>query len=237
MAKGGTGARSTASKPLRRDCSRTWMLTGSTTGALTAGKCWTGRWCRRTAPATRVAATPRARSPKSTTRRRGPDRLREHLPAIPQRLRARHAQGHPILGGRRDLPFSNGGRSCPCGLRGRRPDARLRPRRGRLARQRGGGRGRDGPRRRKPHPLQRLLRASRDHPRRGQNGHGKPPPPRRRWCRGNTVSATCGTLSPPPRVQPPNWGSPPKSAPKRGWPDSLTTRCGYRWLPPRAQAC
>ena len=48
---------------------------------------------------------------------------------VPQRLRARDAAGHAVLRRRRDLPLLAGARRGAAGLRGRRPDARLRARR------------------------------------------------------------------------------------------------------------
>ena len=66
-----------------------------------------GRSSTRTPGSTRAAATPRARSPRSTTpsawarqaRRRG------RRAALPQRLRARDAAGHAVLRRRGDVPL------------------------------------------------------------------------------------------------------------------------------------
>ena len=83
------------------------------------------------------SATPPARSPRSTTRPRGPGRPAPRAvgAALPQRLRARHAAGHAVLRRRGDVPLVAGARRGAAGLRGRRPDARLRARRRRRPRQ------------------------------------------------------------------------------------------------------
>ena len=59
--------------------------------------------------------------------------------ALPQRLRPGHAARHPVFRGRRDLPVRPRKRRAAKGFRGRRPDARLRPRRRRRRGQRRGG--------------------------------------------------------------------------------------------------
>ena len=56
------------------------------------------------------------------------DRGRRRRAAVPQRLRAPHAAGHPVRRRRRDLPQRAGGRPGAAGVRGRRAAARLRAR-------------------------------------------------------------------------------------------------------------
>ena len=90
-----------------------------------------GSWSTRTRGSTRAAATPRARSRRSTTPRRGPGRPAAR--AIALRYHNVYGPGMP-----RDTPYSGvaaifrssleRGRAA-AGLRGRRPDARLRARR------------------------------------------------------------------------------------------------------------
>ena len=60
------------------------------------------------------------------------DRRRRGRAALPQRVRAADAAGHPLLGRGRDLPLLPGERRAAAGVRGRRPAPRLRarPRRG-----------------------------------------------------------------------------------------------------------
>ena len=110
-------------------------------------------------------------------------RRRRDRAEVPQRLRARHAPGHAVLRRRRDLPLLARARRGAAGLRGRRPDARLRARRRRRPRQRAGApRGRRAAGRR-VRGLQRLLGQPGLDPRGGRPG--RPRPRRRRGAAGH----------------------------------------------------
>ena len=90
--------------------------------------------------------------------------------ALPQRLRPGHAAGHAVLRRRGDVPLLAGARRAAAGVRGRRPDARLRARRRRGPRQPRCAAGGDGRRDAGVRRLQRLLRAPGPDPRRGRAG-------------------------------------------------------------------
>ena len=130
-ARAATSARSTASRRRRRAASRRSRPATSRTTARPAAGRWPGRWSTRTPGSTRAAATPPARS------------RQEHYVAA----WARQARGaavalryHNVYGPRmpRDTPYSGVAAifrsslehgQAAAGLRGRRPDARLRARR------------------------------------------------------------------------------------------------------------
>ena len=77
-----------------------------------------------------AAAMPRARSPRSTTRRPGRGRrVDRRSRCATTTSTARDAPGHAVLRCRRDVPLGARARRAAAGLRGRRPDARLRARR------------------------------------------------------------------------------------------------------------
>ncbi len=103
------------------------------------------------------------------------------LAEVPQRLRRGDAARHPLLGRGRDVPVLARARRGAGRLRGRRPDARLRARRGRRPGQRRRGPGRGRPGRRVAHRLQRLLRSpDRDRRRRPCGGRRQRACPRAR---------------------------------------------------------
>ena len=101
-----------------------------------------------------------------------PGRRRGHRAALPQRLRSGDAARHSLLRGRRHVPLLPRAGRAAAGLRGRRPDARLRARLRHRSGQRGGdaGRGRRGGR--SLRGVQRLLGSPGLHPRRGPPGGG-----------------------------------------------------------------
>ena len=145
-ARAATSARRTARSRRRPGRSRRSSPATSTTTAPRAARRWAGSWSTSPRGSTRAARTPPARSPRSTTRPRGPGRatraavaLRYHNVYGPG-----HAAGHAVLRRRRDLPLVAGARGGAAGLRGRRPDARLRARRRRRPRQPRRDRGRSG---------------------------------------------------------------------------------------------
>ena len=149
-ARAATPAPSTATRPRRRARSTRSRPATSRTTARAAAARWTGRWSTRTPGSTRARRTPPARSPRSTTPSawvRQAD-ARGGGAALPQRLRPGDAAGHAVLRGGRAVPLLARARGAAAGLRGRRPDARLRARRRRGARQ--PGRAAGGGRRREP---------------------------------------------------------------------------------------
>ena len=90
--------------------------------------------------------------------------------ALPQRLRAGDAAGHAVLRRGRAVPVLAGARRAAAGLRGRRPDPRLRARHRRGAGQPGRAAGGHGRRDAGVRRLQRRLRAPGPDPRRGHAG-------------------------------------------------------------------
>ena len=112
--------------------------------------------------------------------------------ALSQRLRPRHAARHPVLRGGGDLPFrARKGRAAE-GFRGRRPDARLRPRR----RRRRGQRRRACARRPAGSSPSMCVRDGRSRSSRWPHCCARPAADRRRWSPGSTAVATFGTSSP-----------------------------------------
>ena len=142
--------------------------------------------------------------------------------ALPQRLRAPHAAGHAVLRRRSDVPVVPRAWRATDGVRGRRADARLRPR---LRRGRGEprGRGRSWPAGSAPTTSAPASR-SRSGPSPSWSP-AAPAPTSRRRSPAATGWATCGTWSPRPSGPARSSASRPGCRPRRACASSRTRRC------------